>query len=397
MATFLTIPLELRFAIYEAFLSNHQRVFECNQPSNQHIRVLRACRQINAEAAPIFRRYVSLLHERQIHAFLASDYHSWRAQVIWADVANDGRFVHNSSNPHDGRLPLSQLHLALAGLPSLKYLRVFECRQGHPISLHWLKSTRFTIQFEDAMFPSGNLHKLLSYELFLSAGARVHVFSQVPAGSLEILRLSGDCLLPPEPPNTPALRHLTLNGVTGNYFDRHTLDQCFHDANLETFCYSLVVRTGFEIRDRHLETLVAGPGRNLRKLVLLNSNRLTSSSIADALSRLQRLEYFALSLTTVEELRTDFLVKLPVTLKVLKFSIMNAWYAAPLIAEEQMLCDTIERVFLFMQPPLHLIAVHFRARLMEEDGRGARWEEIARQQGVKLCIGPWESEELKDF
>lgn len=88
---FLRIPVEIRLVIYELFLAEHRHVVDNVQPSNNHIRMLYTCRQITHEARPIISRYVSLRHERQINAFILRTDDSLAAQVLWADVANDGR------------------------------------------------------------------------------------------------------------------------------------------------------------------------------------------------------------------------------------------------------------------------------------------------------------------
>jgi hypothetical protein len=92
---FLALPPEIRLAVYDLFLADHQRVRADVQPSNAHILLLRTCRLVNDEAGALFRQYISLRHELQIHAFirrlrLNDDYED---RVLWADVANDGRFA----------------------------------------------------------------------------------------------------------------------------------------------------------------------------------------------------------------------------------------------------------------------------------------------------------------
>lgn len=90
-AGFFDLPIELRLDVYDTFLAAHTRIRANIQPSNAHLRLLRASRQIREEAGPILQRYVSLLHEHQIHAFRQHAPPSMCEQVQWADVANDGR------------------------------------------------------------------------------------------------------------------------------------------------------------------------------------------------------------------------------------------------------------------------------------------------------------------
>ena len=158
--------------------------------------------------------------------------------------------------------------------------------------------------------------------------------------------------------------------------------------------FSLEDKIGLEIRDSHLHSLAYGPGRNLRKLVLLGCSRLTSSVLADCLLQMTALEYFALNLTTVEEQRTNIILALPASLAVLKISVINAWYALPLIVEERAMCDAIETRMRTGELPLRTLAAHFRSLLMVTEGRQARWEDLASRVGCDLFLGPWPASEL---
>ena len=109
------------------------------------------------------------------------------------------------------------------------------------------------------MFPTLG-PSLSSYELFLSPETRVDIFDTVRASNMVSLRWSGEIVARAEADDDmrmPHLRHVTLHGITGNYFDRQTVDQCFPDAHLESFTYALGHRLGFEIRNHHLESLAA--------------------------------------------------------------------------------------------------------------------------------------------
>ncbi|CAL1695456.1 unnamed protein product [Somion occarium] len=386
MLTFLLLPLELRLAVYETFLAQHQSVHQSQQPSNEHIRVLRTCTQIYHEASPIFARYISLLHERQIHAFLACPGVIQPSQVLWADVANDGRLLHTDKNSY----PLSQLYLAMRMLSSLQHLRVFDCRQGLPISLHSMRSKQISLQFEQAMFAeSSGRPSLYSYELFLNPHTRSKPFSMVASQSLRCLRLSGECHISADVKAMPHLRRLVLYGVTSNYFDRNNLQDCFFGAELTEFSYAVGAKNGFLIRDHHIRSLASGIGRNLRKLVLLGCSRLTSVALAECLGALSNLEYFALSMITVDELDVNFLALLPRTVSTLKFSITNAGYTMPFIAQERAICNTLEDDVFNRVPRLLRIAVDFRPLLMDEEGRRERWETILRHRRTPLYIGNW--------
>lgn len=90
---FLEIPLEIRLIVYNLLLQDHQIVKQKRQPNNSHILILHTCTQIYYEADHIFRQYVSLRREKEMLNFyhLATD--TQKAQIRWADVANDGRSI----------------------------------------------------------------------------------------------------------------------------------------------------------------------------------------------------------------------------------------------------------------------------------------------------------------
>lgn len=191
------------------------------------------------------------------------------------------------------------------------------------------------------MFPHESAPQLRSYELYVSSNTKVTALKKVDASRMRKLRLSGSCSLARDV-KTPALHDLKLQGVTGNYFDKHDFSDLSLSPNLDTFVYALEDRIGFEIRDSHVRSLAYGPGSNLRKLVLLGCTRVTSTALADSLQQMVSLEYFAISIITVEEQRTNFALALPSSLSVFKLSITNAWYAVALVEEERALAVTIE-------------------------------------------------------
>lgn len=94
MLTLLDLPVEIRLQVYDIYLALHRVVHHNQQPSNRHIRTLQTCKKIYHEASSIFCRYISLATERQIRAFLSCIGVIEPSQVLWADVANDGRFLH---------------------------------------------------------------------------------------------------------------------------------------------------------------------------------------------------------------------------------------------------------------------------------------------------------------
>ncbi|KAI0756625.1 hypothetical protein C8Q80DRAFT_1264661 [Daedaleopsis nitida] len=409
--SFLDLPPELRLQIYDDFLDEHQRVRLRTQPSNAHIRLLHTCRLIAEEAGSSFRRYISLLHEHQIHAFVLYTDPAFCAQIAWADVANDGRVFHSSANDQPETVtPLSNLHIALARMTALKRLRVFQCRQGLPInlqntmSLH--RSRRLGLKFERAMFPKDALSPSY-YELYVSPETRVDLFQAINPSNIVALRYSGEMVGQKRrkrdgPPDSmsmsmPALRHVVLQGVTGNYFDRQTIDECFPDAHIESFSYALGHRLGFEIRNQHLESLVASHGLRLRKLVLLGCNRLSSTVITQSLENLPVLQFFALHMVTVDDLRSNFVRALPPSLTAFKLQVINAWYASPLLAQERDLCEAFEGEILQRDTPLASVYVCFRDKLLVEGGRKDRWKQIAEDRRFRLHIGPWEDQMMEDM
>lgn len=236
------------------------------------------------------------------------------------------------------------------------------------------------------------LPHLTSYQLYLDSSTRVAPFDRLPSDRVRSLRLSGDCHLAPNA-SFPALRHLTIRSVTSNSFDRMRFDTVFAGSQLESFTHAQGHSLGLEIRNVHLESLLDGPGRSLRKLVLLGSSRLSTPVIASCLRSLPMLDYFALSLVTVNELGDNFILALGPSLRTLKLQVIHAWYAVPLFDEERIICNSLEERILSPKSSLDTIYVSFRNYLMTEDGREERWKRIAHAQHLTLKIGPWEDNE----
>lgn len=248
------------------------------------------------------------------------------------------------------------------------------------------------LKFEMAMYPSGDGPRLSSYELHLDPETRVRPFEVIPPECVEQLRVSGDCQFP-TPLTTPALRHITIYGVTGKSFDQSTIDQSFPGSRLESFSYGQGHRLGFELRNHHLKSLVSVSGRYLRKLVLLGCSRLTSTIVASCLDDLTALEYFAFGLITVDELRPDFVLSLSRSLLTFKLQVRNAWFAVPLLAEERQICDAMEEAVLHRAIPFSRVCVDFRDLLMITEGRREKWNAIAEQRRFDLMIGSWDNSE----
>lgn len=316
------------------------------------------------------------------------------SKVTSEDVSNDGRLMLLKRNPSkEGVYPLSQLHVVLRKLTALTHLRVFECRQGLPISLHNLQAGRIYIDFEGSMFPSGSEHRLQSYELYVKPDRRILPLSTLSARSLKSLRLSGDCELPATGSQAfPSLQCLVIHSVTGNYFDRHRMDQAFPDSALRSFSYTMNSKNGFEIRDHHLQSLSSISTHSLRKLVLLSCSRLSSTCLAACFSSLPHLDYLAVSIITVDELRTNFVLALPHSISTFKLKVTNARFTKPFLAEEEGLCHAVESHLFPHELPCRYVAMDFRQELM--DRRRIQWRESALQAHVTLFLGDWTSQDI---
>lgn len=100
------LPLEIRLAIYDLYLSDHQQVHDNQQPSNAHLALLGTCKQIASEAKlSAFRHYINLTHEGDITAFLSDVSAHDASQIQFADVANDGRMVEDARGSQVRRSP----------------------------------------------------------------------------------------------------------------------------------------------------------------------------------------------------------------------------------------------------------------------------------------------------
>lgn len=97
--SFLELPAEIRLLVYSYHLSAHRHITHDRQPSNLHVRLLRTCKQINAEARSTILSYISLLHEEQIGVFLRSFPDDAFSLAQYVDVANDGRLLTSEKEP----------------------------------------------------------------------------------------------------------------------------------------------------------------------------------------------------------------------------------------------------------------------------------------------------------
>jgi hypothetical protein len=253
---------------------------------------------------------------------------------------------------------------------------------------------RFALQVEEAMFPMrGEAPILESYELFLNPDTRIQACASVPSERLRDLRLSGTCNLP-NSPSFPALQHLSMTAVKGNYFESHLLDACFHGAQLQSFTFVQAERLGFELRDENLRSLVRGPGACLHTLVLRFCGRLTSSALTECLRALPILRHFTLSLIASDDLLDNFVLALPATLDVLNLQISHVWYRVHPVDGVRALCDALEERFLLRRPPLQRVRAAFAPWAMSDTGRRARWEMIAQTTGLDLTLDDWDLPEL---
>jgi hypothetical protein len=261
------------------------------------------------------------------------------------------------------------------------------------------------------MFPFETVPRLMSYELHLvpSTSPLHTLFRVLPPADVQTLRLSGGCVLY-RGSSFPSLRHLTICGVTGHYLDQHIevrmhsvpltpqlidlrLQEHLTVSQLKTFQYSQGDRLGFELNDHLLLSLAPKSASTLSKLVLLGCSKLSTAALTQCLRELSSLEYFALFFVTVHELRADFVSALPPSLVTLKLSVTNAFYARPLIEEENDLCDALESFILLRNPPLRNIHLHFREEISSAQHRYGHWMTLAKVAKFILDLGPWEMNE----
>lgn len=240
------------------------------------------------------------------------------------------------------------------------------------------------------MFPEEQTKIRLSiYELHVQSGTRSILFSRIKPETVRTLRLSGGCALP-DTLFTPALRHLTLDTVTGNYFDRRSLHETFVGAQLECFVYRMGDRLAFELRDSHVRSLGLKMGRNLRKLVLLGCSRFSSLALRELLLDLRQLEYLALDLVTMKdsELQHDFIGSTSPSLTCFKLCVTNARLTVVHAQEEAALADAFELFLARESPPKHAY-LHLRDTILDEGGRRSRLDVLASRRAIQLSLADW--------
>ncbi|TFK41078.1 hypothetical protein BDQ12DRAFT_733410 [Crucibulum laeve] len=384
-----SIPLELRLAIFDHFLYDHKLVRSNKQPSNAHISLLHTCTQFAYEAGQLagYRKYISLRHERQITSFLKVMDQYDTSHITQIDVANDGRMVKDPQEANSQVVPVSELYLVLQNLKFLDTLRVFENHRARPL-YDFHPGVRVIWAFEESLFPYQCRRELRSYEIHISPSTHIIALQNISSAKRQRLRLSG-CLRLHTRKDIPNMRHLTITGVTGNFFDRIDAKP-FGNSPLHTFEYAQGDRLGFEIRDRFLLSLLGDTSPHLRKLVLLGCNRLTSSALATCIQSTSRLEYFALSLITVDDWISSIIRSLPESLLVLKLKFRNALRRKITSLAADDLCASLESLFFRESPPL---AVYLDLGGFIDDGRVEELKTTLVTSAVKLIFGRWEQYE----
>lgn len=241
------------------------------------------------------------------------------------------------------------------------------------------------------------LSGLRCYELYVRPRTIVRLFKSVSSDELRILRISGACYLPMEMHGLPFLKHICVhNIVLGPILDKLIEpDGAFRSSQLTSFCYTQVYSSSAEIQDRHLEGLINGPGRNLKKLTLVGCKRVSTAVLASCLDRLQQLEYFAIGILTQDELEVNLVDHLPPSVRTFKIRIRNSSYKRPLLRNERALCSSIENLLLGVTPP-SVLQVDFRRSLMEENNRADRLRALAAQAGVDFYMGMWHLTEFDE-
>ncbi|KAH9944059.1 uncharacterized protein BXZ73DRAFT_73683 [Epithele typhae] len=296
--------------------------------------------------------------------------------------------------------PVSNLPLALARMTALRRLRVFSPARASPSTSRTrfhrgaslpspsaLPPARITVLIRAPDVDTGLLRissarcspadgvPLAYYELFLGPDTRVQLLKSVRAEDTVALRLSGDLAAPPPKVRKPlerkgqqedtastvtglvapmpALRGLTIHGVTGTLLERRTIEELFPEANLEAFTWAkLCFELRVLVRVLHLRSLAAAHGTTMRTLILPGCLRLSSEVVMLALEQLQVPETFTLHPVTVNGLRNNFVLALPLTLQVFRLQVINAPYTDPLKDQERMLCRSIEDTILLRDKPL---------------------------------------------
>lgn len=244
--------------------------------------------------------------------------------------------------------------------------------------------------FENAMFPETR-HGLSSYEYFIAPTTKTVVLHSVSGESMRTLRLSGFLRLDQPLESCKMLQHLTIHGVTGNYFDQRPLTE-MEDISLQSFQYHQGSALGFEIQTQFLSSVILGSHSSLKKLVLLQCSRLSTTGLVSCLSSLTSLEYFSISLITHNELDGDFIAALAPSTHTIKLKILEARFTRPFITEEKILCESL-KCWLPGQAKPKLLRLHL-PHVIYQSSRKKEWMRVALENGVDLKFGDWEASEL---
>jgi hypothetical protein len=240
--------------------------------------------------------------------------------------------------------------------------------------------------FEAAMFPEKR-RNISSYEYYIAPNTKTVALHSVSGENIRRLRLSGFLRLNEPLHNYKTLEHLTICGVTGNYFDQKPLTG-MEGISLKSFQYSQGDRLGFEIRAPFLSSLFSGSHSSLTKLVLLQCSKLSTEELTSCLTSLTALDYFALSFITVNDLQCDFIRVLPRCTRTLKLKLTNARFTRPLLEEEMRLCGSLK--LFFTSPPSPVQAHLHLPNVISLPSDKHEWHSLASKNGVVIRFGDWE-------
>lgn len=209
------------------------------------------------------------------------------------------------------------------------------------------------------------------------------------------IRLSGLLRLDTPLEDCKHLKHLTIHGVTGSQFDVRPLTG-MDSIGLESFQYNQGSNLGFEISGRLVSSMLAGSHRSLKKLVLLQSVKLSATELTACLRSLLSLEYFSLSLitNTVNPLDANLVSAVPVTTRILKLKILHQLFSNPFYEEEQAICESLKRRL--AAPPdgkLEIVYLHL-PHVIGRYSTQWEWEAMGSDCGVQLYLEDWEPSEI---
>ncbi|EIN07934.1 hypothetical protein PUNSTDRAFT_144416 [Punctularia strigosozonata HHB-11173 SS5] len=244
-----------------------------------------------------------------------------------------------------------------------------------------------------------DLRDLEVYEVFVDPYTRYMVCIHVMPDNLRRLRLSGKCGFPfSQLLRRPArnLRHVVLHAVDCTEFDQIPLGDIFMDAPLESFAFSMAGRVDGPLSGQHLLSLVNGPGRNLRKLVLLGAN-VATPALSECLDMLSSsLEYLALAIIVTDDApRINLMRHLPSQLMTLKIQVRHVEGRPSDIGLEtdRQWCHALERYLRDRNSPMQVVHAFFGPQLAVEDGLLERWKTLAEEKRFRLDWGLWDRAE----